>query len=501
MNGCQNLLGDFEFPLEDIEAAVRQRRLLSMEIEFSRQCNFRCPYCYVDDIPSISDEMSPEQIRDVLVQAKALGARRIIVLGGEPMVYPRIFEMLDFIGELGMEVELFTNGTRMDRDAARFLFERNVKVVLKMNTRDPELQDILSGFKGAHDIIQSALHNLGEVGYPGEGKILAISSIICRHNADELVDLWRWLRDRNIEPYFEMLTPQGRADRNENLQIDSEQAREIFERIAEVDRTEYGRQWDPQPPLVGNRCLRHQFSVLVNACGDVLPCVGVTIPVGNVRKRKLKEIIEDSEVMQDLRGYRRTITGPCARCDKAETCYGCRGAAYQLTGDYKASDPLCWRNQGWNVREAALPAAADRFLPQKDPMRVVDRLLSVGERSAVLDLTVPSNSPFVSADGILDESAFMEIMAQGMAALEGFRAPPTNGNGIKGFLLGARELEITGVARAGDQLEVSVFKEAKLGDFGIVRGTVSRNGETLAQGEIKVWHEGAADRTGAEQWK
>lgn len=490
MNGCPTILGDFEFPVEDIEEAVRQRRLLSMEIEFSRQCNFRCPYCYVDDIPPVSNEMTPDQIRNVLVQAKNLGARKIIVLGGEPMIYPRIFEMLDFIGEQGMELELFTNGTRMDRDAARFLFERSVKVVLKMNTRDSGLQDILSGFKGAHTIIRSALDNLGEAGYPAAGKALAISSIICRHNAGELVDMWRWMRDRNIEPYFEMLTPQGRADRNEHLQIDSEQAHAIFERIADVDRTEYGRHWDPQPPLVGNRCLRHQFSVLVNACGDVLPCVGVTIPVGNVRERKLKEIIEDSEVMQDLRHYRRIVTGPCARCDKAETCYGCRGAAYQLTGNYKASDPLCWRNQDWNVREAALPLAADRFLPQKDPMRMVDRLLSVGERSAVLSLTVPEDSPFVFQDGVLDESVFMEMIAQGMAALEGFRMPPTKGNGTKGFLLGARELEVRGVAKAGDKLEVSVFKEAKLGDFGIVQGTVSRNGEILAQGGIKVWHEG-----------
>ncbi len=492
MSGCPIQLGDFEFPIEDIEEAVRQRRLLSMEIEFSRQCNFRCPYCYVDDIPSVSQELPPDLIRDVLRQAADAGARKIVVLGGEPMIYPSLFAMLDFIRELGMEIEMFTNGTNMTPQAARFLFERSVKVVLKMNTLDPRLQDVMSGCKGAHGIIETALESLRAVGYPAPGKSLAVSSVMCSRNADELESLWRWLRDRDIEPYFEMLTPQGRADRNAHLQIPLERTRAIFERLAHVDRTVYGRQWNPQPPLAGNRCLRHSFSVLVNACGDVYPCVGVTIPVGNVREKPLKDIIEDSEVIQDLRDYRRTVTGPCARCDLAATCYGCRGAAYQLTGDYKASDPLCWRNSQWDVADAALPQDAARWLPQKGPMRLVDRLESVGERCATLTLTVSADSPFVGAENTLEEAAFMEIIAQGMAALNGFRSPPTNGNGFKGLLLGARKLVVHGTARAGDRLEVSVFKEAKLGDFGIVRGTVSRDGAVLASGEIKVWHESGA---------
>lgn len=40
-----------------------------------------------------------------------------------------------------------------------------------------------------------------------------------------------------------------------------------------------------------------------------------------------------------------TIKGPCNSCDMTDGCYGCRGAAYQLTGDYLASDPLCRRRQ------------------------------------------------------------------------------------------------------------------------------------------------------------
>ena len=49
-------------------------------------------------------------------------------------------------------------------------------------------------------------------------------------------------------------------------------------------------------------------------------------------------------LLKDLKDHRNTIKGPCGTCEKADHCYGCRGAAYQMTGDYLASDPLCWRN-------------------------------------------------------------------------------------------------------------------------------------------------------------
>jgi radical SAM protein with 4Fe4S-binding SPASM domain len=66
--------------------------------------------------------------------------------------------------------------------------------------------------------------------------------------------------------------------------------------------------------------------------------------VGNIREHKLADIIKGSEVINNLKNYRQMIKGECRDCDKAEECYGCRGAAFQLTGDYLASDPTCWRN-------------------------------------------------------------------------------------------------------------------------------------------------------------
>jgi radical SAM protein with 4Fe4S-binding SPASM domain len=334
----------FEFSAEAIAQAAHHNRLLSMEIEFSQRCNFRCPYCYVPWKKKFKDELSLEEIRAVIQEAKALGAGKIIVLGGEPSIYPYMSELIRFMRANGLVVEMFTNGSGVSDDLAEVLYEQKVRVVLKLNSLDEALQNRLSGHAQAFRIIHTALSRLKAAGYPSEDHFLAVSSIICRQNIAELPRLWRWLREQSISPYFEIITPQANANVNQWLYVAPPELEKLFRTIADLDHRLFGRTWEIQPPLVGNKCMRHQFSCLVTAKGEVQPCVGITLSLGNIRSRPLAEILAGSQVLQDLKNYRQTIKGPCGACDRAQECYGCRGAAFQITGDYLASDPLCWRN-------------------------------------------------------------------------------------------------------------------------------------------------------------
>ena len=407
-------------PQEEIAAAVRDGRLLSMEIEFNKSCNFRCLYCYASNNNHHLNELSKEEFIDVIKQARELGARKMIVLGGEPMLYPHIMEMLQFIRTLDMEVELFTNGTNITDQIARTLYELGVRVVLKMNTFEEHVQDMLSGRKGAYLQIKDAFNNLKQAGYPSADRFMGVSTVVCQQNIEELPRMWEWLRDQGIVPYFEMITPQGGAKQHNMLDVDSARVEEFFRTIAEIDGRKYGFHWDPKPPLVGGECLRHQFSCAVNSEGFVQPCVGVTIP-RNLRTTKLKEILHDSEVVQDLKNHKTMIKGPCGECEKLDECYGCRGAAYQLTGDYLASDPLCWKNIDRRDDILFLPVDAARLVPHAAPMLLIDRLLEVKERESVSEMTVRKDGIFVGSDGKLDDASYGEIISQALAAMEGFR--------------------------------------------------------------------------------
>jgi len=492
MMGCPaRQIPETEFTREEVERAARGSLLLAMEIELGRGCGWSAPGRRGTEGATSEVELSPAEVRDVLLQARDLGARRISLLCGEPAGCAHLAETIRFARSQRLDVELWSSGAGITPDLAGELFEERVRVVLGMDSLDRSPQEMGAGVEGPPERVQQALQRLREAGYPSTEAVLGVATVICRHNLGEIPSLWRWLRDQDIVPYLGLGGPERSASEKGGAPLDPAELRELASRIAEMERGRSGEARDPRLPLWRNGCMRHRFSCLVCWQGDVMPCVGLEIPIGNIRERALRDIIKDSEVLEDLRDHTHAIKGPCASCPDAESCYGCRGAAYRLTGDYLASDPWCWRNTDRQDEIARLPFPAEELIPQKGPMRLIDELVRVGERSGEASVTVSDDMPFVRGNGALDEIALFEMMAQSIAALNGFKRWGGSGSSSQGYLVGARNFEILEPARAGDTLHVSFHKEARFGNFGILEGTVSRNGAVLARGEIKIWHEGA----------
>lgn len=182
-----------------------------------------------------------------------------------------------------------------------------------------------------------------EAGYPDKDHVLAVESILCKENFGEIQDIWKWARGKDILPYVECLTHMGKVNDREDLLLTKNEIKEVFEGLARLDAEEYGLYWKPHPPIAGFSCKRHLYSCTVTSQGFVLPCIGVDIKMGNIRDDKLTNILKNSPVRQQLLDIRKNIKGKCRTCEQSAVCYGCRGTAYHMTGDYLESDPTCWR--------------------------------------------------------------------------------------------------------------------------------------------------------------
>jgi radical SAM protein with 4Fe4S-binding SPASM domain len=317
--------------------------LLSIELEFTRKCNLKCLYCYTEAGKAAKDELSLDELKSVVAQAKDLGAKKIILLGGgEPLIYDGLIDIVDYIDSLGLQQVIFTNGTLISDEIAHYLFERNVSVIIKQNSFDPGIQDELAGVEGTFWRIKRGMEILREAGFPNGKASLGIQTVICRQNIDEVPRMWVWARERNIIPYVEILTFQGRARMNSSLLVSSERTKTLFEQLESIDNTRFDIQWKTRPTIAAFSCKRHLYSALVTAQGNVQPCTGVDISVGNIRKKPLREILAGSPVIRRLRNVYEHLEGECRDCRHSRECYGCRGNAYQITGNYLASDPTCW---------------------------------------------------------------------------------------------------------------------------------------------------------------
>jgi len=79
--------------------------------------------------------------------------------------------------------------------------------------------------------------------------------------------------------------------------------------------------------------------------GDVIPCMLLQKKLGNIREESITRIWNNSQILAKLRN-RNLLKGECGLCNYKDKCTGCRGRAYEETGNIMATDPGCWVNIG-----------------------------------------------------------------------------------------------------------------------------------------------------------
>lgn len=134
----------------------------------------------------------------------------------------------------------------------------------------------------------------------------------------------------------------------------------------------------------------------------------------------------------------------------------------------------------------SLPAKAALYIPHSGPMRVIEDLLAVPEDQGDARARLSAESPFVRPDGTLEEAVFIEMIAQTIAAANGYKFTPEERRHQGGFLIGVRALRVHDKARAGEDLHIHAVRTAQVGDFGVIEGEIHSGGRLIARGEIKV---------------
>ncbi|MCK4916604.1 MAG: radical SAM protein [Candidatus Omnitrophica bacterium] len=343
---CKNTTPpNLETWLMPIDMLKSERLIQSIDIELSRECNNFCMYCFTNAGKAVDNELSISEIKKVIREGKDIGIKQVVIVGGgEPLLYKGLEEIIDFIKNNDLEIIILTNGLLLDTKKLDYFYKNKVHIIIKLNAiNDGQIHDYLVGKNGSFKKVQKVISSVLKKGYGllNNPKV-AIESIICKTNIQEISVIWRWARNNNILPIMELITPQGRASKMKDLFLSKEEANKLFFQLSEIDKNEYNYEWIPVPPIAGFFCRRNDYSCYITSCGDVFPCSGIDISIGNVRNESLLQILEDSTLIKKLRKSDEYLEGECGRCILKGKCYGCRGKAYQVYGNLFAEDPLCW---------------------------------------------------------------------------------------------------------------------------------------------------------------
>ncbi len=89
---------------------------LMVWVELTRECNLRCPHCFVDAGDKREVEMPTERIMKLLDEWAAMGVFCVVITGGEPSIQPDFIEIVNRAYDLGFVVAIASNGMRLDEE-------------------------------------------------------------------------------------------------------------------------------------------------------------------------------------------------------------------------------------------------------------------------------------------------------------------------------------------------------------------------------------------------
>lgn len=114
-----------EFRQAVFNHALENKVPISGQFELTARCNLKCKMCYVcrpaQDKTALHNEISASEWIDLARQARDAGMMYVLLTGGEVFIRNDFRKIYEDILNLGLRITIFTNGTLITPDTARWL--------------------------------------------------------------------------------------------------------------------------------------------------------------------------------------------------------------------------------------------------------------------------------------------------------------------------------------------------------------------------------------------
>ncbi len=98
------------------DPAVPDMVPLSINLDLTTACNYRCDHCIDWDILNKPFKHADQELRDQMKELAERGMQSVILIGGgEPTLYPKFKEFVAYLKELNLQVAVVSNGSRNDK--------------------------------------------------------------------------------------------------------------------------------------------------------------------------------------------------------------------------------------------------------------------------------------------------------------------------------------------------------------------------------------------------
>lgn len=337
----------------------RLRENFKVQWHVTSRCNLFCRHCYQESTGVESPDLVSlfyvyERIREFFLCFKNNSVRKtgfhISLTGGEPLIRPDFFSILERIREDGdlLRFSVLTNGTLLTRQLAKELKSFNPAFVQISVEGSEEVHDRIRG-KGSYALAVNGAKLLIQEKIP-----VTFSFTLHHENKDDFSHVVRLAKRLGVRTVWaDRLVPFGKALENSLQRVSPEELSAFHIRMAH-ERKVARRSFISKTDVSMHRALQFQegggkpyycnagrMLLAIDPVGTVLPCRRMPVSVGNVFQTPLMSIYQENDFLLKLR-EEESAPEDCRDCFYSRLCLGgLRCLSYALYGSPFHKDQDC----------------------------------------------------------------------------------------------------------------------------------------------------------------
>lgn len=322
-------------------------------LAITARCNLNCKHCLAKSRDRGPD-FSTQAIYRIIDELAAIKVFFVSLFGGEPFIRDDLVDIVDHLSKFPIGISINTNATLIDDSIAKRLSRYKISYVISLDGSSAEVVDSIRG-RGTFERTLKGIDALRKYG----GQIL-ISATVLSQNFQDLSDIASFGRDigaigvrfnnvffiNNAECYLDEIMPTA-EQYSFLLQACEELGREFggFVSGSLIQTADYIKKinggeraaYESDDTIAVHPCGAAVEQCAIRPDGEVLPCVILwNTPAGNVLERPLKEIWDNSKVLEEFRSVfylSEQDIGDCIRCPYRYICFtGHRCSPYFYPG-------------------------------------------------------------------------------------------------------------------------------------------------------------------------
>lgn len=297
--------------------------LVSLELTYC--CPLKCKHCYAS--AGKGSFISYETVENLLKECEEMGVANIQLTGGEPLLHPDFFKMVNSSLSKGLKVSIFTSGYVSNDKIWKEIESLPVDKVSFQISVDG-LEEYHNNFRGVKDAFDKTCRFIKKICDMG----FSVTTATCfsEQSYDELYELATLMKEMGVR--LMRLSPianKGRAHENnimKNIEL-ARNSRMITKKLSEelgseAFRVLYFEEGEEHIDFrYKKNCGLGQNVIRISPNGDVFPCLMTSIKYANISEMSLLEIQKKySNIWGDLFSPTNEV---CGACNKDIICSQC----------------------------------------------------------------------------------------------------------------------------------------------------------------------------------